>query len=163
MRELIVLLALTACGSSSSGGLPFTPNTELASYGPFPDGGVDPRFVAIAIARVDQGPLDCAALSQGASRTGQALGIVVGRVDGSPFATGAYPIVLDVSILDSGIGADLALADHSGNTLAVGVSGTVNLTSVGSTYAGTYNAEVHLVAGGNTTYEGNFSAPLCAQ
>jgi len=44
-----------------------------------------------------------------------------------------------------------------------GVSGTVNLTSVGSTYAGNYNAEVNLVAGGNTTYEGSFSAPLCAQ
>jgi hypothetical protein len=163
MRKLILLVALTACGSSSSGGLPFTPNTELASYGPFPDGGVDPRFVVVAIAKIDQGPLDCAALSEGASRTGQALGIVVGRLDGSPFATGAYPIVRDVSTLDAGIGADLTLIDSSGNTLGVGVSGTVNLTSVGSTYAGNYNAEVLLVAGGNTAYEGNFSAPLCGQ
>jgi hypothetical protein len=164
MKKLGLLLLLLACDThGTNGGLPFTPNTELASIGPLPDGGVDPRFVVIAIAAINGGAVDCAAWADGGTRTGQALGITLGRLDGTPFAAGTYPIVSNVTDLDAGVGADLALVDDTGHVIAVGTGGTVNLTSVGSTYVGNYNAEAALTAGGNTTYAGDFSATLCAQ
>jgi hypothetical protein len=164
MKKLGLLLALLACDThGTNGALPFTPNTELATIGPLPDGGVDPRFVVIAIAAINEGALDCAAWADGGTRTGQALGITLGRLDGTPFDAGSYPIVSNVTDLDGGIGADLALVDDTGNVIAVGTGGSVTLTSVGSTYAGNYNVEAALTAGGSTTYEGDFSATLCTQ
>jgi hypothetical protein len=162
MRKLIVLLALSACGS---GGLPFVPNSELANQLlALPDGGVDSRYVFITLAKLDQGPLDCAdSLDAGITAlSGPILGIVVARLDGMPWAIDAYPVVLDILALDAGIGASIAVGNFDGGFTAGGISGTVNLTAVGSTYVGNFNAQtIDINTLVRQNYSGSFSAPLC--
>jgi hypothetical protein len=163
MKWLVILLVLTACGSTSStgtdGGLPFTPNTELAQE-------QGSTLVLIAVAKVDQGPLTCADLDGGSNSplSGPLLSIGVGQFDGAPLGTGSYQVYLDIFTVDAGSGASVALGDFNGNFTAGAISGTLNLTSVGSTFAGNFSCEMFDPASQAAwTMSASFSAPLCAQ
>jgi hypothetical protein len=165
--RLIPLLVLCACGSA---GLPFTPNSELADQSSLlPDGGVDPRFLEIVIAKIDQGPLDCMdSLDAGITPflSGPFVAIAIARLDGTPLGVGSYPVIpQDVFQLDAGIGATVALGAITAVGLvpnSLGISGTVNLTTVGSTIEGDFNSEVvDPFTGARSNYAGSFNAPLC--
>jgi hypothetical protein len=170
MRKLIVLLALSACGSG--GETPFTPNTELAWQNQaLPDGGSDRSSVLINIWEIDQGPQACRTLpdaggSDNQRLTGPGLDIFVARLDGTPLAVGAYPIVPNFLAFDGGSVADLFMSTITSSAITdpkSGVSGTVNLTAVGSTFAGNYMAETIDGVGAHGMISGSFSAPLCGQ
>jgi hypothetical protein len=166
MKTLIALLALTACGSSTTAGLPFTPNSQLAVE-PV-DGGQDPRYLLIAIAEIDQGPLDCVDSFDAGIHglSGQVLEITIANPDGSAMTVGTYPVVFhDLLIPDGGTGASLVMApvnSDAGQTV-LGVSGSVNLTAVGATVVGNFNADTVNLSGVAGSLAASFSATFCPQ
>jgi hypothetical protein len=165
---LIVLLVLAACGTSGAsltGQGAFTPNTQYAGFPlVLDDGGPDPRVVVIGIAEIDQGPQSCGGLlDAGANHlTFHSLGLTLANFadGGVPVTTGDYPISLDFAGATGPVAAVLLAVTDAGIT-QTGISGTVTLTQVGSTYAGSFTSTVSDNDGGTGTLSGSFSAPLC--
>ncbi len=166
MKTLIVLLALTACSSSTTAGLPFTPNSQLAVE-PV-DGGLDPRYLLIAVAEIDQGPLDCMDSFDAGIHglSGQVLEITIANLDGAAMTVGTYPVVFhDLLIPDGGNGASIVMGPLTpdGGQTVFGVSGSVNLTAVGATVVGNFDAQTINLNGSPGSLAASFSATFCPQ
>jgi hypothetical protein len=162
-KPALLLLALGACSSSS--GLPFTANTNLATYPEnLPDGGPDPSFLLVGLAHIDQGPVDCAASFDGGfTVTGESVGIAVLNLDGGPVTSGTYPIVLNLPDSDGGVVAAVEQSDTDAGLTYAALSGTVTLTAVGSTISGSVDAQMAQLLPGTNRYQlsTSFSTPLC--
>jgi hypothetical protein len=161
---LLVSLVLAACGTSGAsltGQGAFTPNTQYAGFPlNLPDGGLSKDLVVIGIAEIDQGPQSCdELLDAGSSLTGHALTLALANLDAG-LTTGTYTITPNLMSMTGPV-ASLSLAVTDAGLTQIGVSGTVTLTQVGSTYAGNFTSTVADNDGGTGTLTGSFSAPLC--
>jgi hypothetical protein len=167
LASIVALLAALGCtnsGSTLSGAGAFTPNTEIGGYASLDDGGPDPSIIAVEISRVDQGTQTCAEIVDGGGRllTGQFLVIATETGDGTPIRAGQYPIV--ATLLGNGSAAAvLTLGDTDAGTTAAATSGSVTLTEVGATLAGSFTSTLALLSDGGAfgLLSGTFSAQNC--
>jgi len=164
---LWVGVVATACSGSSSSSLSgagaFTPNSEIAGFpGSLDDGGIDSSTIAIGIVHIDQGPQSCGTAPGGETLTGRLVAIGVSTGDGTTLQTGQYPIVSLLAPKPTTVSAVLALGDFNGDLSEVAESGSVTLTEVGATFAGSFTATlVELDGGAFGVLSGTFSAPTC--
>jgi hypothetical protein len=159
----LLLLALGACSSSS--GLPFSVNTNLATYPDIlDDGGLNPSILVLVLAHQDTGPIDCAAsFDGGVDFVGEGISIDVVRFDGEALTSGTYPVVLNAGDADGGPAAGIQQVNSDAGITYVATSGTVTLSTVGSTISGTVDAQMAQLLPGTNHYDlsTSFSMPLC--
>jgi hypothetical protein len=168
----LCLLVLAACSSGTGGGATlsgagsFTPNAQISAV---QDGGTPPNLLLIAIADSDQ--LTCASIEDGGIPNGQLVGISVFLADGGPVQTGPYAMVdpnATGALPNAGGYATLTRvvvdADAGLTTIANSSSGTLNLTTVETSYAGNFSAVLYNAVDGGAfgTLTGTFdTSPLC--
>jgi len=167
-KPALLLLVLAACGSS--GGLPFTTNTEVAFHPQtLADGGPNPSELLVVLAQVDQGPIDCAQSVDGGilNFTGQGLSIDVIRLDGAAVGIGTYPVVESPHGFDGGAVAGVYQFDFDAGRSTftyIGTSGTVTITAVGASITGSFSVKMDQFTEGlvgSYNASGDWTASLC--
>ncbi len=157
MRNLVVLLALSACSSSNLDGLlSFSANTETAG-GNVEDGGVAEELILL-IASLDQGSAYC-----GDSNTALNGTLLLIDLVSTPFVIpGSYP-VSDAGGTGQVAFVNVVVVDDGGQTkVGGGVSGSVTLTQITPLTTGTFSATMVLADGGSGgDLSGSFNATFC--
>jgi hypothetical protein len=170
LKKTLLIVALSACGTSIVGPGGFTPNTELAQFVPLAgDGGINLSHVNVLIAYLDKGTLACEqfpnASNGGVASSGRALAMVIANLDGTPLGPGTYAFVATDRPLAPDAGnqvASVLLTDSAEGALGTGVSGSLILAAVSPTLTGTFTSNLVTGDGGVWgTLSGGFDAGIC--
>jgi hypothetical protein len=166
----LALLVFAACSSSGGSGSltgqeAFTVTAQFA--GPNLNLGITGANGAVLMGNVSPQPT-CADLFDGGNNfTGKFVSMILYTADGGAVGTGSYTLADPRMASPSGAFAYLGvetLGDGGTSAQAIAISGTLNLTSVGSNWEGNFNSQ--LISADQTgsslgSLSGTFSAPVC--